>query len=381
MLLLPLRLPPLSAIEGETMTLAMHMANELLSMPVAGATLSLAALAVAIAAWRTRRRIEPEKVPLMGVIGAFVFAGQMINFTLPGMPGTSGHLGGGVLLAILLGPAAAILVMTAILVVQCLLFQDGGLLALGCNVINMGVVPCLAGWGLYRLVLGNPVTARPWRQYVAAWVACIVGVTAGAALVPVQAAISGVLKINPVHFLGVMLGVHLVIGFIEGLITFAVVAYLRQVRPAALGLPVADDGAQLGRGAVLTTLLVTAALLAGVVSWFASSHPDGLEWSYLEHRYKGSEEAVAAPGETVARVESLQARWSLLPDYTKREAALGEEQTEPEETRDDGSAGAWPSVSGWGSLAGLIGTAVTLGVVYLVALGVRRRHRRAPESA
>ena len=99
----------------------------------------------------------------MGVMGAFVFAAQMINFTLPGMPGTSGHLGGGVLLAILLGPAAGIVTMAAILIVQCLLFQDGGLLALGCNIINMGVIPCLLGWGLYRAVLGR----RPRRRLAA----------------------------------------------------------------------------------------------------------------------------------------------------------------------------------------------------------------------
>jgi len=359
--------------------LAMHMANELLSVPFAGVTLLAATLVVVWAAWRTKKTIQSEKVPLMGVIGAFVFAGQMINFTLPGMPGTSGHLGGGVLLAILLGPSAAILVMSAILVVQCLLFQDGGLLALGCNIINMGVVPCLVGWGLYRLTLGRAETAKPWRQYAAAWVACIVGVTAGAALVPVQAAISGVLKISPVHFLGVMVGVHLIIGFVEGLITFAVIAYLRQVRPAALGLKTADAAGRLSRRAVLVTFLATAVLLAGVVSWFASSHPDGLEWSYLEHHYGESDEAVVAPSETVTRVDALQTRWSLLPDYTKRTAALGEEPVE-EETADEAET-AWPSMSGWGSLAGLIGTAVTLLVVYLIALALRRRDRTAPGQA
>ena len=362
------------------MIIAMHMANELLSVPVAGVTLALAALLVVWAAVRSRKKLDPAKLPLMGVLGAFVFAGQMINFTLPGMPGTSGHLGGGVLLAILLGPAAGILVMTAILIVQCLLFQDGGLLALGCNVINMGVVPCLVGWGIYRLVLGAAASARPWRQYVAAWLACIVGVTAGAALVPIESAISGVLKISTVHFLGVMVGVHLIIAFGEGLITFAVVAYLRQVRPASLGLEVADAGGRLGRKTVLATLMVTAALLAGVVSWFASTHPDGLEWSYLEHRYGGSDAAVATPDETVAQVDALQAKWSLMPDYTKRATALGEEPAGEEEAAEEEGA-AWPAMSGWGSLAGLIGTAVTLAVVYLIALAVRRRDRTAPEHA
>ncbi len=144
------------------------MANELLSVPVAGLTLALAAALVAIAAHRVRRATADDRLPLMGVMGAFVFAAQMINFTLPGMPGTSGHLGGGVLLAILLGPAAGIVTMTAILIVQCLLFQDGGLLALGCNILNMGVVPCLVGRGLYGLLLGPaakaPLGASTWPR-------------------------------------------------------------------------------------------------------------------------------------------------------------------------------------------------------------------------
>ncbi|HUW58591.1 MAG TPA: energy-coupling factor ABC transporter permease [Planctomycetota bacterium] len=358
------------------MVLAMHMANELLSVPVAGVTLALGAALLVWVAWRARKTVDPEKLPLMGVMGAFVFAGQMINFTLPGMPGTSGHLGGGVLLAIVLGPSAGILVMAAILVVQCLLFQDGGLLALGCNIINMGVIPCLLGWGIYRLMLGPVEAAKPWRQYVAAWLACVVGVTGGAALVPVEAAVSGVLKISPVHFLGVMVGVHLVIGFVEGLITFAVVAYLRQVRPEALGLSVADPaGRRLSRPAVTATFLVTAALLAGVVSWFASSHPDGLEWSYMEHRYGDGANALSDPSETIVKVDALQAKWSLMPDYSRRSAALGDVPRDEEAVEEAGPV--WPAVSGWGSLAGLVGTAVTLVVVYLIAAAVRRRQRLA----
>ena len=101
--------------------------------------------------------------------------------------------------------------MAAIFIVQCLLFQDGGLLALGCNIINMGVVPCLLGWGLYRILLGPAARAAAWRQYLAAWVACVGGVTAGAAMVPVEAAASGVLQVPLSQFLGVMIGVHLVI--------------------------------------------------------------------------------------------------------------------------------------------------------------------------
>ena len=302
--------------------LAMHMANELLSVPVAGITLALAAAVVAIAARLARPAAAGGHLPLMGVMGAFVFAAQMINFTLPGMPGTSGHLGGGVLLAILLGPAAGIVAMAAILIVQCLLFQDGGLLALGCNVINLGVIPCLLGSWLYRVLLGPATAAAAWRQYLAAWIACVIGVTAGAAMVPIEAAFSGVLQAPLSQFLGVMVGVHLVIGLCEGAVTFAVVAYLRRVRPELLGLDPADlapadspaAAHRPGYGVVTVSLLVTAVLLAGVVSWFASTWPDGLQWSYLEHRYETAEKAVHNESPLVAAVDRWQSQWSPMTD-------------------------------------------------------------------
>jgi len=352
--------------------LAMHMANELLSVPIAGLTLAVAAILVLIAARRARRATTDDRLPLMGVMGAFIFAAQMINFTLPGMPGTSGHLGGGVLLAILLGPTAGIVTMAAILMVQCLLFQDGGLLALGCNVINMGVIPCLLGWGLYRLVLGPVAKAAAWRQYLAAWLACVVGVTAGAAMVPVEAAVSGVLQVPFRHFLGVMIGVHLVIGLCEGAITFAVIAYLRRVRPELLGLA-ADDAPVAGRGpgygVVMASLLGTALLLAGVVSWFASTLPDGLEWSYSQHRYGAVEKAVQNKSPVVLAVDQWQTRWSPMTDYNRRGAPLGElpaaEPNEPES--------AWPNASGWRSVAGVLGTIITLGILYGLSWWMRKK--------
>jgi len=348
--------------------LGMHMANELLSVPVAALTLALAAAAVALAAVRARRMAADDRLPLMGVMGAFVFAAQMINFSLPGMPGTSGHLGGGVLLAILLGPAAAIVTMTAILIVQCLLFQDGGLLALGCNIINMGVIPSLVGWGFYRLLLGPASRAAAWRQYLAAWLACVAGVTAGAAMVPIQAAVSGVLRVPLSHFLGVMIGVHLIIGLCEGALTFAVIAYLRRVRPELMGLDPSTQPATAGRpgfGVVTASLLVTALLLSGVISWFASSLPDGLEWSYREYHYGTAAQAIDNESPAVAAFDRWQSKWSPLTDYNRREAPLG--QVPVGETAQ--------AASGWGSLAGILGTVVTLGLVYGASRMMRRTAR------
>ena len=355
--------------------LAMHMANELLSIPVAAITLIVSAVVVALSARRSSLSLVGDKAPLMGVIGAFVFAAQMINFTLPGMPGTSGHLGGGVLLAILLGPAAAIVTMAGILIVQCLLFQDGGLLALGCNIINMGIVPCLLGWGVYRLLIGKDFSPPSWRQYLSAWAGCTVGVAGGAAMVPFQATLSGVLRIPTGDFLAVMIGVHLLIGFIEGAITFAVIAYLRQVRPSTLGLSAPQSADRLSRKAVLASILATAILLGGVVSWFASTHSDGLEWSYLERPYSGKAGAtVENTSPSVAAVDSWQGRWSLMSDYTRRAAPLGQELRETEKSITE-TAASWPNLDGWSSLAGILGTVVTLAVVYGASAVIRRRRK------
>lgn len=350
---------------------AMHMANELLSVPVAAATLLVAAAAVAIAARRLQKTTAERRLPLLGVMGAFVFAAQMINFTLPLMPGTSGHLGGGVLLAILMGPAAGIVTMTAILIVQCFVFQDGGLIALGCNIINLGVIPCLLGGLVYRIALGPTTKAAAARHYFAAWLACMAGVTAGAAMVPVETAASGVLQVPFSQFLGVMVGVHLLIALCEGAVTFAVIAYLRHVRPELLGLEINDDfspaSRQPGYGVIAASFFATALLLAGVVSWFASTSPDGLEWSYQERRYEKVEQNVRNQSPVVAAVDRWQQKWSPMSDYTKRSTPLGEvpNENKPDESKPE--VAAWPHVDGWGSLAGVLGTSITLGLLFGVS--------------
>ncbi|KKL05134.1 hypothetical protein LCGC14_2609100, partial [marine sediment metagenome] len=299
----------------------------------------------------------------------------MIHFRLPVLP-VSGHLAGAVLLAIVLGPAAAIVTMAAILIVQCLLFQDGGLLALGCNIINMGVVPCLLGGWVYRRIAAARHGIPAWRQYLAAWAACMVGITAGAALVPVEAWASGVLQVPPVRFLGVMVGLHLIIAFVEGAITFTVLAALRgmgYLSEAAVRPGPASPG-RLPRRVVVATVVATALLLAGVVGWFTGPHADGLE-SALEGRYYNGTEALAATdGGLAAWADAWQSRWAPMADYTKRHAPMGAVSAEP--NREEAAA-VYPNLDGWGSLAGVIGTGVTLVLLFGISRLLRRLRRDA----
>jgi len=337
------------------MMLAMHMPNELLTPGVAVLFFAVTAAMLAIASWRTKVDFDPDKVPLMGVVGAFVFAAQMINFPIP--PGPSGHLGGGVLLAILLGPHAATLVMASILIVQCLVFQDGGLLALGANIVNMGIVPCYLGYGLFRFFAGTRPGAG--RLYAAVFTATLIGMVAGAALVPLQVWLSDRLTVPLPVFLLVLVGLHLLVGLGEAIITFGVVAYVSRVRPQLLG-PVAQTltaaRGGLSTGAVLASFFIVALLLGGIVSVWASTAPDALE----------SITATDGPKEQTYVRQS--------PDGISRNLSESQEQIAP-----------WsdyqvPGLSeGMGRrVSGVIGAVITLLVVWMIGRLLQRRQPRKP---
>lgn len=242
------------------------MSDALLSPAVGAVGWVAAAALVAHAA----RRVEADRAPLMGVLGAFVFAAQMVCFAIPGT-GSSGHLGGGLLLSMLLGPHAALLVLVSVLTVQALLFADGGLLALGCNVVNLGLFTCFVGYPLLRWLAG----AAPTRVRLVATtvLAAVVGLALGACGVVLETTASGISLLPARGFLLVMLPIHLAIGVVEGLVTAGVVLLVRRARPDLAALPAAGRGLLLG--------LLGAALVVGCLSAFASSRPDGLEWSVL----------------------------------------------------------------------------------------------------
>jgi cobalt/nickel transport system permease protein len=238
-----------------------HIPDGFLATPVWGSLDVAAAPAVGLLVRRAQRGFDESKAPLLGVMGAFVFAAQMINF--PVGIGTSGHLVGGALLAITLGPAAAGVVMTAILAIQALVFQDGGVLALGANVINMAVAGVLTGYLPFRYWgAGN------WRK-PAIFLGGMLSVLVSAVLALAQLLISGVPM--PASVLGLSLALFVASAALEGAITLAVVQALETIQPGLVPKPQA-------RGSFIRGALATAAVLLAVVGvLFASAQPDGLE--------------------------------------------------------------------------------------------------------
>ena len=209
----------------------MHIPDGFVSAGTAAATWLASAGSVGYAVRRVNRELNERQIPLMGVTAAFVFAAQMMNFTVAG--GTSGHLLGGALVAILLGPWAGMLVLTSVLAVQALLFQDGGLLALGANVFNMAVVGVLIGWVVYT-TLRRLLGARTWATMVSGFAAAWLSVFIASLVAASELAISGT---SPwLVALPAMGLVHALIGIGEGLITVGVLAFLRVARPDLLVL-------------------------------------------------------------------------------------------------------------------------------------------------
>ena len=242
----------------------LHIPDGFLSFIVSLICWLITALVLSVAISRTNKSLGEKQVPLMGVMAAFIFAAQMINFPVAG--GTSGHLLGGALAAIILGPWAAMIVMTAVIAVQGLLFQDGGLLVMGANILNMGLITAAIGFGLYRAVLRS---SRPVKLAVAG-VAAWLSVMAGAFTTALQLWLSGTSNLQTVTL--AMLGVHAVIGVGEALITIAALAFIFQTRPDLLDQT--SISAHSGRGWVFAGVVIT--LIVLLLSPMASVNPDGL---------------------------------------------------------------------------------------------------------
>lgn len=306
----------------------MHMSDALLSPVVGGAMYAVSAVSIAYAVQKVKKDDLGEKnLPMMAVAGAFTFAAQMINFTIPGT-GSSGHIGGGILLVGLLGGTPAVVTLTAVLLIQCLFFADGGLLALGANIFNMGVIPCLFVCPLiFRPILRKGVTHK--RIMIASVVSCVVGLQLGAFCVVLQTLASGVTEL-PFHtFVLLMQPIHLAIGFVEGIITAGILNFVYQMRPEILTdvlerlekpveriryIEEADKGRSDSVSAKKVILLfaVLAILVGGGLSLYASANPDGLEWSV--EKTAGVAE-LKEQGSVQKALGAIQQKISILPDY------------------------------------------------------------------
>ena len=300
----------------------MHMADALVAPAVAGTMYFCSTAAAAYSIKQVRLETDTKKVPVMGVMGAFVFAAQMINFTIPGT-GSSGHLCGGILLSALLGPYAAFLTMIGVLFIQCLLFADGGLLAFGCNVWNMAFYGCFIG----SLLIWKPMMKSGMSKakiIAASVIGCVLTLQLGAFSVTLETLASGVTELPFAAFAAAMQPIHLAIGLVEGLITAAVLTFVHEARPELLfcSLEARQTEGRFSFRKTLGILAVAAALIGGLLSLMASSNPDGLEWSI--ERLTGSTELHAA-GEIYQAAGSVQEFTSLLPNYALKgsESSLG----------------------------------------------------------
>ena len=361
----------------------MHMADALISPAVGGTLWVVSGGLIAFCARKAKQTLRDNLVPMMGVLGAFIFASQMINFSIPGT-GSSGHLGGGLILTVLLGPYAALLVISSVLTVQAFFFADGGLLALGCNIFNLGFFPAFVAYPLiYRaIVKGQYGTSR---ACVGAIIAAVVGLQLGAFGVVLETKASGISELPFSTFVLMMLPIHLAIGVVEGLATAAVVSFVARARPEALQTaPTA--GALVSIRLVLIGLAIAAVVVGGVASWFASTHPDGLEWAIAkvtgEEEVSGTEAGVHPPspegadaqrGPATARLRrslaGLQEKTAFLPDYgfkaTETESAPAEHSApEPEP---------WPAVNAGTSISGIVGGLMTLALACLVGFALKAR--------
>ncbi len=248
----------------------MHIPDGILDGKTIGVTTALAVAGVGVAVRQVREELPARRVPLLGLSAAFLFTAQMLNFPVAG--GTSGHLLGGVLVAALLGPAAGVVVLTTVLIVQCMLFGDGGVTALGANVLNMALTGTLCGWAVYRVVsrwvpgLRGQVAGVAfggWCSTVLASLACA-GQLAWSGTAPWLAAVVA------------MMGVHMLIGLGEGLISALVFLAIARARPD-LASGAVENPAISRIGALVGFGLVVSLGLAVFVAPFACPWPDGLE--------------------------------------------------------------------------------------------------------
>jgi cobalt/nickel transport system permease protein len=356
--------------ESERVTI-MHMADALLSPAVGGTMWAVSACAIAYCSKKVSTGMSDRIVPLMGVLGAFIFAAQMINFTIP-VTGSSGHLGGGLLLSILLGPHAAFLTIASVLVVQALFFADGGLLALGCNIFNLGFFPAFIAYPfIYKVIIGREPTAA--KISAGSMVAAIISLQLGSFSVVLETISSGISSLPFLTFVALIQPIQLVIGIVEGLITAAVISFVYKARPEIVQF--ATDSKTIGNFTIQRIILIflaAAVVMGGFVSRFASKNPDELEWAIT--KITGNKELKGPDHGLHAALHTFQEKFAILPEYSFRKTAdvkktgIKSDASQlkvkiPEEPKNPVGT----------SVAGLVGGTLTLGLVFLVGVVLKKR--------
>ena len=352
----------------------MHMADALLAPAVAATMYAATAVTVGASVKTLKKDENLEKLPTMAVASALVFAGQMINYTIPGT-GSSGHLCGGMMLTALLGPQAGFLSMVVILSIQALFFADGGLLALGANCWNMAFYGCFVGYYLlWRPIMrsklfGSSKGGARAKITLASILGCVLTLQLGAFSVVLETTASGITELPFGAFVGIMQPIHLAIGLVEGLITSAVLVFVYEARPELL-MDVNAAGAKEGKCSLKTTIVILAvvvAIVGGGLSLFASGNPDGLEWSMFGNAESGysenmglDEESYGVSSGAAEVAGSIQEKTAFLPDYAFATS--------------DSAAGT--------SVSGLLGSAIVAGVAVIVCMaGGFFRKRKTTVSA
>ena len=340
----------------------MHMADALLSPAVAATMYVASGSAAAYSISKLKKDDEQSKLPVMAVSAAMVFAGQMINYTIPGT-GSSGHLCGGMLLSALLGPYAGFLSMITVLTIQCLFFADGGLMALGANIWNMAFYGCFVGYFLiWKPIMGSSLfgakddhNAERLRIILASILGCVVTLQLGAFSVVLETTLSGIAELPFSAFAGLMLPIHLAIGLVEGLITAAVMTFVYEARPELLQCvgAAAKTGSKMSLKQTITVLAVITCLVGGGLSLYASSNPDGLEWALFGNADGGyaqnmglNEEEFGISSQAAETASAIQETTSFLPDYAFKD--------------NDSAAGT--------TVSGLLGSAIVAAAAVLICM-------------
>jgi cobalt/nickel transport system permease protein len=299
--------------------LAMHIPDGFLDAKTALTTATLSAVAVTFALRQVRRELPPRRVPLLGLSAAFLFAAQMINFPIAG--GTSGHLLGGTLIAVLLGPSAAVVVVTTVLIVQCFLFADGGVLVLGANIFNMGLVATLSGYAVYRCL--TQVWPGPRGRIVALTTAGWISTISAAFSCAGQLAWSQTLAWQIAW--PAMTSIHALIGLGEGIISALILIAITRTRPDLVATSSLGVTPVCWREFSFLGLLISLGL-ACFVAPFASSAPDGLETVAIQggfaHRALAPLRSVLAPDYQIPSLNST-ALSTALAGIVGITAALG----------------------------------------------------------